>query len=167
MDYQEFIQSKHIQPVLSGFDVDVESLNSNLFDFQKVIVKWALKRGRAAIFADTGLGKTLMQTSWAHEIVKYTGENVLIFAPLCVATQTVNEGLKFGIDINYCRDHDGIKPGINITNYEMMDNFDLSQFVGVVLDESSIIKNRDGKTRNAMIESCKQESRSRYGKFKP
>ena len=154
MDYESFIQSKNIKPVLSGFDVDIESLNSNLFDFQKVIVKWALKRGRSAIFADTGLGKTLMQTSWADEVVNHTGENVLIFAPLCVANQTVNEGVKFGIDINYCRDHDGVKQGVNITNYEMMDNFDLSQFAGVVLDESSIIKNRDGKTRNAIIEGC-------------
>lgn len=155
-NYQSFIESKKINPIISGFDVDAESLNSNLFDFQRSIVKWALKRGRAAIFADTGLGKTLMQSTWAREVVKYTGENVLIFAPLCVATQTVNEGVKFGIEINYCRDQDGIKPGVNITNYEMMDKFDLSQFAGVVLDESSIIKNRDGKTRNAMIESCKQ-----------
>lgn len=153
-DYQAFIQSKQLAPIISGFDVDAELLNPNLFDFQRAIVKWALKRGRAAIFADTGLGKTLMQSVWAHEVVKHTGSDVIIFAPLCVATQTVNEGVKFGIEINYCRDHDGIKPGINITNYEMMDKFDLSQFAGVVLDESSIIKNRDGKTRNAMIESC-------------
>lgn len=155
-NYQNFIESKKINPIISGFDVVDESLNHNLFDFQRAIVKWALKRGRAAIFADTGLGKTLMQSTWAHEVVRHTGKNVLIFAPLCVATQTVNEGVKFGIEINYCRDHDGIKDGINITNYEMMDKFDLSQFAGVVLDESSIIKNRDGKTRNAMIESCKQ-----------
>jgi len=155
MKYEEFIESKKIQPVIAGFDVDENSLNDNLFDFQRVIVKWALKRGRAAIFADTGLGKTLMQTSWADEVVNYTGGDVLIFAPLCVANQTVNEGKKFDIEINYCRDQDGIKTGVNITNYEMMDNFDLSLFAGVVLDESSIIKNRDGKTRNAIIEGCK------------
>jgi len=155
MEYSEFIESKKIQPVIAGFDVDENSLNANLFDFQRAIVKWALKRGRAAIFADTGLGKTLMQTTWAHEVFKHTGGDVLIFAPLCVANQTVNEGNKFGIEINYCRDQDGIKRGINITNYEMMDNFDLSLFAGVVLDESSIIKNRDGKTRNAIIEGCK------------
>ena len=154
MKYKEFIESKKIQPVISGFDVDENNLNKNLFDFQRAIVKWALKRGRSAIFADTGLGKTLMQSSWANEVVKNTGGDVLIFAPLCVATQTVSEGEKFGISINYCRHHDGIKPGINIANYEMMDGFDLSQFSGVVLDESSIIKNRDGKTRNAIIERC-------------
>jgi superfamily II DNA or RNA helicase len=154
--YQEFIESKKVEPIVSGFDVDEKKLNSNLFDFQRVIVKWALKRGRAAIFADTGLGKTLMQTSWAHEVYKHTNGNVIIFAPLCVAQQTVKEGQKFGIEINYCRNDDGIKDGINISNYEMLENFDLSQFAGVVLDESSIIKNRDGKTRNAMIESCQQ-----------
>ncbi|MDP4112884.1 MAG: DNA methyltransferase [Bacillota bacterium] len=155
MEYKEFIDSKKIKPVIAGFDIEESALNANLFDFQRVIVKWALKRGRAAIFADTGLGKTLMQSSWAQEVVNHTYGDVLIFAPLCVANQTVNEGKKFGIEINYCRDQDGIKSGINITNYEMMNNFDLSLFAGVVLDESSIIKNRDGKTRNAIIEGCK------------
>ena len=154
MKYEEFIDSKKIKPVISGFDVELDSLNINLFDFQRAIVKWSLKRGRAAIFADTGLGKTLMQTSWAHEVCKHTGGDVLIFAPLCVAHQTVREGEKFGIEINYTREQDGIKRGINITNYEMMDKFDLSLFAGVVLDESSIIKNRDGKTRNSIIERC-------------
>lgn len=154
MEYKNFIESKKVQPIISGFDIDAENLNSNLFDFQRAIVKWALKRGRAAIFADTGLGKTLMQTSWAYEVAKKTGGDVLIFAPLCVAQQTIREGEKFGISISYTRDQDGIKPGVNITNYEMMDKFDLSLFEGVVLDESSIIKNRDGKTRNAIIEGC-------------
>lgn len=152
--YDEFLASKEVKPVIVGFDIDDSMLNPNLFDFQRVIVKWALKRGRAAIFADTGLGKTLMQTSWADEVCKHTGGNVMIFAPLCVAHQTVREGEKFGISINYCRAQDGIKHGINISNYEMMDEFDLSSFHGVVLDESSIIKNRDGKTRNSIIETC-------------
>jgi superfamily II DNA or RNA helicase len=156
MNYSDFLEAKKIKPIISGFDVDESELNNNLFDFQSIIVKWALKRGRAAIFADTGLGKTLMQTSWAHEVYKKTNGNVIIFAPLCVAQQTVREGLKFGIDINYCRTPDGVKDGINISNYEMLENFDLSEFAGVVLDESSIIKNRDGKTRNAMIEACQQ-----------
>lgn len=156
MSYSEFLDKKKISPIISGFDVDASELNKNLFDFQRVIVKWALKRGRAAIFADTGLGKTLMQTTWADEVVKNTNGNVIIFAPLCVAQQTVREGAKFGIDINYCRTPDGLKDGINISNYEMLENFDLSEFAGVVLDESSIIKNRDGKTRNAMIEACQQ-----------
>jgi len=155
MSYQEFIASKAIVPVISGFDINADLLSKHLFDFQRVIVKWALKRGRAAIFADTGLGKTLMQTSWADEVCKQTSGNVMIFAPLCVAHQTVGEGEKFGIAINYCRSQDQVKPGINITNYEMMDSFDMSVFSGVVMDESSIIKNRDGKTRNFIIDACK------------
>ena len=156
MNYKNFLERKKITPIISGFDIDPENLNSNLFDFQRVIVKWALKRGRAAIFADTGLGKTLMQTTWAHEVYRYTNGNVIIFAPLCVAQQTVKEGAKFGIEINYCRTPEQVKDGINISNYEMLENFDLNEFAGVVLDESSIIKNRDGKTRNAIIESCQQ-----------
>lgn len=155
MEYSEFLNRKKVNPIISGHDVSLDALNKNLFDFQRVIVKWAVKRGRAAIFADTGLGKTLMQTSWADEVVKETGGNVLILAPLCVAHQTVNEGAKFGIGINYCRDQSGVVPGINITNYEMLDRFDFDDFHGVVLDESSIIKNRDGKTRNAIIDACK------------
>ena len=155
MEYSEFLELKKVNPIISGHDVSLDALNENLFDFQRAIVKWAVKRGRAAIFADTGLGKTLMQTSWADEVVKETGGNVLILAPLCVAHQTVNEGAKFGIAINYCRDQSGVLPGINITNYEMLDRFDFDDFHGIVLDESSIIKNRDGKTRNAIIDACK------------
>ena len=154
-DYAAFLEMKKITPIISGFDVDIDSLNENLFDFQRVIVKWSLKRGRAAIFADTGLGKTLMQTSWAQEVVNQTGGDVLIVAPLCVAQQTVREGIKFGIEINFCRDQDHAKPGINITNYEMLDRFNLDDYHGIVLDESSIIKNRDGKTRNAINSACK------------
>lgn len=153
LNYQEFLEAKKIQPIITGFKAN--SVNPNLFDFQRVIVEWALRRGRAAIFADTGLGKTLMQTSWADAVCKHTCGDVLILAPLCVAHQTVEESAKFGITVNYCRSQDGIQKGINITNYEMLEHFDIDSFVGVVLDESSIIKNRDGKTRNALIESCK------------
>jgi hypothetical protein len=153
MDYQEFLNKKSIQPIISGHDA--KKLNKNLFDFQEVIARWALRRGRAAIFADTGLGKTLMQTSWADNVCQHTGGNVLIVAPLCVAHQTVREADKFGISVNYCRSQESVIDGVNITNYEMLEHFDMDEFVGVVLDESSIIKNRDGKTRNALIESCK------------
>jgi len=153
LNYQEFLTEKTIAPIISGHDDD--NLNINLFDFQRVIVKWALRRGRAAIFADTGLGKTLMQTSWADSVVRHTGGMVMIVAPLCVAHQTVEEADKFGIKVNYCRTSDGLQDGINITNYEMLDHFDMDDFAGIVLDESSIIKNRDGKTRNALIESCR------------
>lgn len=154
-NYDQFLKDKELQPIISGFEISEYELNENLFDFQKVIVKWAVKRGRAAIFADTGLGKTLMQCSWADAVSKHTGKDILILAPLCVSQQTVKEAGKFGISINYCRSQDDVKPGINVTNYEMLDSFDLSAFVGVVLDESSIIKHRDGKTRNTIIESCR------------
>lgn len=152
--YQDFLETKKIIPIVSGHECG--QLTDSLFDFQKVIVEWAIKRGRAAIFADTGLGKTAMQLTWAQEVNRYTGGNVLVLAPLCVAHQTCREGLKFGIEVNYCRSADGIKPGINITNYEMLDEFDLSEFAGIVADESSIIKNRDGKTRNAIIDGCRE-----------
>lgn len=153
--YKEFLKSKELKAVVSGFDIAIESLNENLFDFQSVIVKWALRRGKAAIFADTGLGKTIMQCSWADAVHKETGGNILIIAPLCVAHQTVEESAKFGIAINYCRSMDDVTDGINITNYEMIEKFDIESFVGVVLDESSIIKHRDSKTRNLIINSCR------------
>lgn len=153
MSYIEFIESKKIKPVISGFDVEPEHLNAHLFDFQRACVKWALKRGRAALFHDTGLGKTIQQTSWADAVVKHTQGDVMIFAPLCVAQQTIREAEKWGISINYARDASQVKQGINISNYEMLEKFDLSQMAGVVADESSIIKNRDGKTRNSIIES--------------
>lgn len=155
MEYADFIESKKITPVISGFDVDADTLNSELMPFQRAIVVWALKRGRAALFEDTGLGKSLQQISWADAVYKHTGENVIIFAPLCVAQQTIREGEKFGVfGINYCRSQDQVKQGITIANYEMLDKFDLSLFAGVVLDESDIISNRDGKTRNAIIDAC-------------
>lgn len=154
-DYASFIESKKIKTVECGFDVDASLLNKNLSDFQRVIVQWALKRGRAALFEDTGLGKTIQQLSWAHEVHKYSGGDVLIFAPLCVAKQTVREGEKFGIPaINYCRSQSAIKAGINIANYEMLEHFDVSHFAGAVLDESSILKSYTGKTKVALIDAC-------------
>jgi len=152
--YQDFIDSKKAIHVESGHDVELSSLNSNLFDFQKISVKWALKKGRAALFFGTGLGKTISQCSWADNVTSHTGKNVLILAPLCVAKQTVQEAEKYGINVNYCREQSQVLKGINITNYEMMDKFDFSSFGGVVLDESSILKSINGKTRNQLIESC-------------
>ncbi|MFX5817313.1 hypothetical protein ABTE26_20670, partial [Acinetobacter baumannii] len=83
-------------------------------------------KGRAAIFADTGLGKTGMQLVWAQHVADHTDGDVLILAPLCVAHQTVNEGRKFNVSVHYCRDQAGVRPGVNITNYEMLSKFDLS-----------------------------------------
>ncbi len=150
--YETLIKTKTIDDNPSGFVCG--QINSMLFDFQSVLVRWALVRGRAAIFADTGLGKTLMQCEWANHVHKHTGGNVLIIAPLCVAQQTVKEAKKIDVSVNYCRSQSAIKKGINITNYEMLDHFDLATFEGVVLDESSILKSHNGKTRTAIIEQC-------------
>jgi hypothetical protein len=147
LQYEEFLETKRITVPACG--VDVAEVNSILFPFQADITKWALKKGKAAIFAGTGLGKTAMQLEWANNIPG----DVLILAPLAVSQQTVREGLKFGITVNLCRQQADCKPGINITNYEMIHKFELDKFVGVVLDESSILKSFDGKMRNMIIES--------------
>lgn len=151
-EYEAFIASKQMRIPPRGFDLPITELAGSLFDFQQVIVQWAIKRGRAAVFADTGLGKTLMQTTWAQKVHEHTDGNVLILAPLCVAQQTVEEAAKFGIVVRYCRSQDDVQDGITITNYEMIDRFDADAFDGVVLDESSILKSHDSKTRAALIE---------------
>ena len=120
--YREFLETKKKNVKQSGFDCNVS--NKFLKPFQLAIVKWALRKGKSGIFADTGLGKTLMQLVWAEEVCKYTGGNVLVLAPLAVATQTKREGKKFGIDVNVCRKQENVKPGINITNYEMLQHFE-------------------------------------------
>ena len=148
-EYEKFIKSKQRADIASGFDCDVKI--GPLFDFQAACVKWALKRGRAALFLDTGLGKTLCQTTWAQKVYEYTGGNVLIAAPLCVAQQTVDEAAKFGIKVRYCRSDDEVEDGITITNYEMLEHFDLDSFVGIVLDESSILKGQNSKTREFIV----------------
>ena len=153
MTYEEFLKSKQriIQP--SGFECEPE--NKFLFDFQRDITKWALKKGKSALFLDTGLGKTIIQLSWADEICKYTGGKVLILAPLAVSKQTIREGLKFGIEVTSCRGQQDVKCGINITNYEMLQHFNSNEFIGIVLDESSIIKSFTGKTTQEMLDLFK------------
>ena len=151
-DYQNFIKSKAITVTAQGFDVDINELNPMLFDFQKDIVRWALGKGKAAIFADCGDGKTAMQLEWAEQIRKRTGGKVIIIAPLAVSAQTKREGEKFGIEVNICYSQsDTTENAVNITNYEKLDKFIASEFVAVVLDESSIIKSFSGKIRNQII----------------
>src|SRR6187549_2092833 len=116
MDYQELLQSKINRHKESGFETD--DLNPCLFDFQKFITKRALKAGKYAIFADCGLGKTLMQLEWAHKVNQHTGKPVLILAPLAVSGQTIKEGRKFHIDI--CK-YDGSNSPIQITNYDQLE----------------------------------------------
>ena len=120
-----------------------------LFDFQKFIVKRALKAGKYAIFADCGLGKTLMQLEWAKQVNKHTNKPVLILAPLAVSGQTIKEGAKFHID---CEKYNGSNAPIQISNYEQLENIDCSLFGGVVLDESSILKNFEGATKKIILD---------------
>lgn len=142
--------SKYVAHEPCGFVSDVDS--EHLFAFQRATVRWALRRGRAAVFADTGLGKTRMELFWAREVHRHAGGNVLILAPLAVAKQTVAEGVNVGIDVRYVRsDSEVTGEGIWICNYEMLHALDASRFNGVVLDESSILKAFDGKTRNDLI----------------
>jgi len=142
-DYLEFLEKKQKKHILSGFDVDEKKLNNKMFDFQKFIVKRALKAGKYAIFADCGLGKTLMQLEWANQVCKETKSKVLILAPLAVVGQTIQEGLKFGIDM----------ASIDVQNYEQLDNIDCSIYSGIALDESSILKNFEGATKKQIIDS--------------
>jgi DNA modification methylase len=151
--YEGFLTSKvrDIEP--TGFDVAADSLNPALKDFQRDIVRWALRRGRAAIFAGTGLGKTLQQLVWADEISRRYGR-VLILTPLAVAQQTVDEASKFGVpDVAYARSSAEITSRIVVANYERLHLFDPAMFVGVVLDESSILKSFDGKTRTVLTDA--------------
>jgi DNA modification methylase/superfamily II DNA or RNA helicase len=148
-EYEQFIESKRIVAQRSGFDVNPSQVHPALFPFQRDIVCWALRKGRAAVFADTGLGKTRIQIEWA----RLTGQNTLIVAPLSVARQTVREGQRIGVDVHYVRSQGQVgDDGIYITNYEMIEHFDPSCFGAVVLDESSILKALDGKTRRLLTE---------------
>ena len=152
MEYKEFLKKKQKTIVHSGFDIDESVLNKSLFPFQKFIVKRALKSGKYAIFADCGLGKTLMQLEWAKQVSEQTNKPVLVLAPLAVTGQTMTEGVKFGIEVSRIEDC-GM---IHVTNYEQLDNIDVSIYSGVVLDESSIMKNFEGATKNLITQKFKQ-----------
>lgn len=152
--YMEFLEKKRTETIESGFDV--EDVNPMLFPFQKYCVKRALKSGKFAMFEDCGLGKTIQQLEWAKNVSEHTHKPVLILAPLGVLPQTIQEGKKFGYNVEEVAitvfDQD-LKEGIYITNYDNMDNIDACLFSGVVLDESSILKNFAGKTRTALIDA--------------
>lgn len=137
----------------SGFDIDKSELNPMLYEFQKDIVRWALKKGKACIFADCGLGKTPMQLSWAYQVHKHTGGKILILAPLAVADQTKREAEKFEYVAKVVERQEDCISGINITNYEKLDRFISNEFTGIVLDESSILKSYSGKVRAAIIQN--------------
>lgn len=148
MTYQDFLNRKKqlIQDI--GFDCNP---SNHLFDFQKYIVKKALKKGRYAIFADCGLGKTIMQLEFADQVVKHEKQSVLIVCPLAISAQTIEEGKLFGYHVS--KETDKNEPGIYIINYEQLENIDCSKYAGIVLDESSILKNFEGAIRNLIIEN--------------
>lgn len=152
--YQAFLARKLRHDPATGFR-NLPELPSALFPFQRDIVSWALRRGRAAIFASTGMGKSFMELAWGKGVHDMTGGNVLLLTPLAVAPQMVEEGRKFGLQAHQCSDQSEVLPGLTVTNYAKLHHFDLTKFVGVILDESSILKAFDGKTRASMTEKCK------------
>lgn len=149
--YQEFLATKIKAAKPVGFEA--KEISSALFPYQRKIVEWSLRRGRAALFCDTGMGKTAMQLEWAHRVSIETGHPVLILAPLAVAEQTKRECEKlFDYTARVCEKQEDIGLGINITNYEKLHHFSPEDFGGIVLDESSILKSFDGKTRKMLDE---------------
>lgn len=153
--YVDFLARKRISDPETGI-ANPGDMPSFLFDHQRDITKWALRRGRSAIFAGTGLGKTAMELVWANQVAGHTGKPVLIFAPLAVSHQHVREADKFGMSAEIVRNGDDSGSRIQVTNYQKLDHFDLSRYGGIVLDESSILKSTDGKYRTRLIEECAQ-----------
>ncbi len=151
--YAEFLARKAISDPMTGLK-NIPDLPTCLFPHQRDIVAWALRRGRAALFAGTGLGKSLMELAWAQAVHTATGKDILHLAPLAVSAQMAREAEKFGIAARVVARQDDCAPGINITNYQKLDHFDLSRFGGVILDESSILKSTDGHYRTKLIEAC-------------
>jgi superfamily II DNA or RNA helicase len=154
MNYQEFIENK--KHSIGDFGFEANYIPNIAFDFQKHIIEKAVKKGRMAVFADTGLGKTLIQISIANNIVKHTNGKVLILTPLAVAFQFIIEAEKLGIDdIEYSKDGKHNKK-IVICNYERLHYFNSKDFEGVICDESSILKNFDGKIKSQVTEFVKK-----------
>lgn len=153
-EYNDLLEAKKTKKIESGFDVEESELNPKLFDFQRYCVKRMVKEGRGAVFAGCGNGKTLISLEWATKIAEHEGKPILILAPLSVSRQTIKEGAKFGYKVDLYRDMDEATK-IAITNYEQIENVEIGRFVGVVLDESSILKNFTGYYRNLLTEKFK------------
>jgi hypothetical protein len=154
--YLTFLDQKVRMAPAVGFDPVDSLMPAAIKPFQRDIVTWACRRGRAAVFAGTGLGKTIQELTWAQQVTEHTGGRVLLFTPLAVAEQTVAEAAKFGIDgVAYAKDEASISTPIVVTNYDRRQHFDPADFAGVVLDESGIIKDHDSRTRNDLTEACR------------
>lgn len=151
-DYEQFVERKLATVAPSGISGGFD-LPPSLFPHQSALTSWALRRGRSAIFADTGLGKSRMELAWANAVHRYTRKPVLILTPLAVAAQTAQEAAAIGIEAYVVRDGAELRPGINITNYDRLHRFDTSVFGGVAPDESSVIKHHDAKTFKALTDA--------------
>jgi replicative superfamily II helicase len=154
MDYEEFIKNK--KHLIGNFGFEPNFIPDMAFDFQKFIIEKAIRKGRMAIFADTGLGKTLMQLSIAQNIVNHTNKKVLILTPLAVGFQFIKEAENLGIDDIQQTTKGEHKKNIVVCNYERLHYLNSSDFVGVILDESSILKNFDGKIKNEVTTFVKK-----------
>lgn len=150
MEYDAFVARKSERQVFDGIEYQP---HISLFDFQRDIVRWACRKGRCAIFADTGLGKSRMEADWARAVTQHG--RVLVLTPLAVAEQWVREAAQVGVEARYLREDDG-ETRIVVTNYDILDHFDVGMFAGVVLDESSILKSFTGATRTALIDACQR-----------
>jgi hypothetical protein len=155
MSYADFVSRKLTRVPPTGL-TNPGAMPAGLFDFQSALTTWALRRGRAAIFADTGLGKSRMQLAWADAVHRATGHDVLILAPLAVAAQTVAEGQSIGVSVRQCWGGAEVESGITITNYDRLHRFDTARFGAVVLDESSVIKHHTSKTLALLLEAFAQ-----------
>lgn len=157
VSYQQFLKQKMRRWTGSGFQCDDALLPSRRFsDYQRAIVRWACKKGRAGVFADTGLGKTVMQLAWAQQVHAYTGGRVLILAPLAVSWQTCGEAERYGMQAKVVQEQAECDAPICITNYEKLHRFDASSFQGIVLDESSILKSFQGRMKNKLIDAFQE-----------
>jgi len=152
IEYEQFVETKLSRIPPTGM-TSIPQLSESLFPFQRDLVRWALRRGRCALFAATGLGKSRMQVEWARHVVSHTQGRVLVLAPLAVSNQTAEEAAKLGVCAQVCRDASEIDAKIVISNYERLHRFDPRSFDGVVCDESSIIKHKDSKTLRMLLDA--------------
>ena len=152
MSYEAFLAAKRLIAAPVGI-ADPPRLHAGLFPFQRDIARWALRRGRAAIWADCGLGKSWIGLECGRVVCEHTQGDSLILTPLAVARQFVSEGEKLGIKVTHCKTQDDVRGGINVTNYDRLHHFKPEAFSSVLADESSILKDYTSSTRNALIEA--------------
>lgn len=154
MDYESLLAQKRLSAPPSGI-ASPPPLSRRLKDHQRLLTTWALRRGKAAVFADTGLGKGWILLEWARVVAAHTGKPALLLAPLSVSQQFAREAEKLGTGITVCSSAADVRPGVNVTNYQKLHKFDVSVFDGVALDESSLLKALDGKTRAALTSALR------------